>query len=162
MHGNQKLILAGCFDGHAENQAWEVSAHDQQPIPRLNSSAEEADTRIWLHVFQSFGGRKLVCSPDTDVYHIGLPLIQSVSQDIYVQLSALTSPDEKLLHINSFCSSLFCDPDLALTPEQVRPSLLQSLFICTGCDYISFFSGIGKATFLSLLSAFILHQCKYS
>ena len=60
LHGNQKLVLAGCFDGHAENQAWEVSANDQQPIPRLNSSAKEADTRIWLHVFQSFGGRKFV------------------------------------------------------------------------------------------------------
>lgn len=22
LYGNQKLILAGCFDGHAENQAW--------------------------------------------------------------------------------------------------------------------------------------------
>ena len=25
---------------------------------------------------------------------------------------------------------------------------LQTLFVCTGCDYISFFSGMGKATFL--------------
>ena len=26
--------------------------------------------------------------------------------------------------------------------------ILQILFVCTGCDYISFFSGLGKATFL--------------
>ena len=25
---------------------------------------------------------------------------------------------------------------------------MQTLFVCTGCDYISFFSGLGKATFL--------------
>ena len=64
LHGNRKVILAGCFDGHAESQAWEVSASDQQPNPLLNSSAEEADTRVWLHFFQSSGRRKLVCSPD--------------------------------------------------------------------------------------------------
>jgi len=102
LYGNQKLILAGCFDGYAQNQAWEVSVNDQQPIPSLNSSAEEADTQIWLHVVQSISVRKVVCSPDTDVYNIGLLLVQSMSQDIYVQLSALTSPDEKFLHMSSF------------------------------------------------------------
>ena len=61
LYGNQKLILDGCSDGYAENQAWEVSINDKQPIPHLNSSAEETVTRIWLHVFQSFGGRKVVC-----------------------------------------------------------------------------------------------------
>ena len=48
-------------------------------------------------MFSKVSVEENLCSPDTDVYNIGLPLLQSVSQDIYVQLSALTSPNEKLL-----------------------------------------------------------------
>ncbi len=36
--------------------------------------------------------------------------------------------------------------------------VIQTLFICTGCDFVSFFNGLGKATFLGTLnqySAFI-------
>jgi len=32
--------------------------------------------RVWLHTFRSPGSKKLLYSPDTDVYHIGLPLLQ--------------------------------------------------------------------------------------
>lgn len=71
-------------------------------------------------------------------------------QDVYVQLSPLSSPELRLLHLNSLYSDLAGDPDLALIPEEIRPKLLQSVFICTGCDYISFFSGIGKAAFLRI------------
>ena len=99
---------------------------------------------------RSPGRRKLVCSPDTDVYHIGLPIIQSSQQNVFIQLSKLASPEVRLLHLNHLCSDLAGDPDLALTSEEIQPNLLQSLFICTGCDYISFFSGIGKASFLRI------------
>ena len=34
-----------------------------------------------------------------------------------------------------------------LEPAKI-PQIVQTLFVCTGCDYISFFSGVGKATFL--------------
>lgn len=40
------------------------------------------------------------------------------------------------------------DPDLAHINTTILPQIMQTLFICTGCDYISFFSQIGKATFL--------------
>ena len=33
--------------------------------------AEDSDTRIWLHVLRSRGTKKLVHSPDSDVFHIG-------------------------------------------------------------------------------------------
>ena len=41
------------------------------------------------------------------------------------------------------------DPDLASLPPDKRGRVLQTLYITSGCDYISFFSGHGKATFLS-------------
>ena len=40
-------------------------------------------------------------------------------------------------------------PDLSLIPLEIRPQVLQSLYVCTGCDYTSFFRGLGKVSFLS-------------
>ena len=33
-------------------------------------------------------------------------------------------------------------------PPTLRPQALQSLYVCTGCDYTSYFVGVGKCTFL--------------
>ena len=43
---------------------------------------------------------------------------------------------------------LKCDPDLAHINSTQLPQILQTLYVVTGCDYIPFFSQIGKATFL--------------
>ena len=51
----------------------------------------------------------------------------------------------KFLSMNNFIAALNNDPCAE------RPQLLQSLYACTGCDYISFFKGIGKGTFLDTL-----------
>ena len=40
------------------------------------NNAEEADTRVWLHAYNSCGHKKLVVSPDTAVYNIVLPLLR--------------------------------------------------------------------------------------
>ena len=43
---HQKVILAGCFSGVEEDQAWEVTTRGAQPVPSLSCGAEEADTRV--------------------------------------------------------------------------------------------------------------------
>ena len=54
----------------------------------LITNADEADLRVWLHCKHSCGVNKLIFSPDTDVYHIGLPLMQSFEEcHIIIQLS---------------------------------------------------------------------------
>ena len=42
------------------------------------------------------------------------------------------------------------DPDLATLPENKLGKIFQTLFICSGCDYTSYFSGHGKATILNV------------
>ena len=83
-------------------------------------------------------------SPDTDVYNIGLPLLRPETFDVYVQLSPVNSIEIKLLHLNSLYTSLLNDHDLASVSPLLRAKVIQTLFICSGCDYISFFAGIGK------------------
>lgn len=109
--------------------------------------------RIWLHCIKSAGMRKLLYSPDTDVYHIGLPLLsqQYPQPDVFIQLQGRQKESQRYLHLKSFLEALLCDPDLAQVPQPQRASILQSAYIATGCDYISFFKNIGKCFFLKVL-----------
>ena len=76
-----------------------------------------------------------------------LPLLDSTMQ-VIVQLSLYSSIEHWYMHLGRLHTALNNDPDLSTTPPEFRPKLLQSLFICTGCDYTSFFVGFGKAIFM--------------
>ena len=71
--------MAGGLDGTLRNQAMYVTlTHAPQCDPLLTCNAEESDTRIWLHVINSSGLKKLVLIPDTDVYrmvYFELPIV---------------------------------------------------------------------------------------
>ena len=141
LNSHQELTVAECFEGEA---AIAITSSGVQERAELSSDAEETDTRVWLHAFRGVGHRKLVFSPDTDVYHIGLPLLDTELHDVYVQLSPATSPELRLLHLNGLCQSLASDPDLALVPYTELPKIIQSLYISTGCDYVSFFPELAR------------------
>ncbi len=118
-----------------------------QPDPEYTCNAEEADTRVWLHIKQTKHKRVLLMSPDTDVYHIGLGLY-SANKQVLVQVSAISSREIRLLDLTALVVALQSDPDLVDIPSDILPQVMQTLFVCTGCDYISFFSQLGKATFI--------------
>lgn len=146
---NQKCIVAGAFDGHIAATAWFVQGRQSpQPDPSYACNAEETDTRIWLHLKQTTADKILVVSPDTDVYHIGLPLQSINRKEVIIQINPINSRELRLLHMNNLISALKNDPDLATIDSTIVPQVLQTIFVTSGCDYISFFSGIGKASFL--------------
>ncbi len=80
---------------------------------------------------------------------IGLPLV-TPDEIVIVQLSRPCDKELKLINVNNLLDLLRRDPDLVHVPEQYIPRIIQVLFANTGCDYISFFSGIGKAFFLKV------------
>ena len=53
------------------------------PAPGYKCAAEEGDTRVWLQADRAPGRKKLIYSPDTDVYHIGLTNVDTTSDDYY-------------------------------------------------------------------------------
>ena len=116
--------------------------------PEYTCNAEETDTMLWLHASKTNCKTILILSPDTDVYMIGLPLNCMQDKNIIVQISTFNSREVKVLYMNRMRSALSSDPDLANITRISLSMILQTLFVVTGCDYISFFSGIGKATFL--------------
>ena len=122
-------------------------------VPELTttyrSNAEEADNRIWRHACQSCANKILIHSPDTDTYNIGLGLLNRDTKQYVIQLNVFHATERKYLYLNNLQTALLNDPDLATLPSHNISEILQVLFICTGCDFLSFFKSLGKATILN-------------
>ena len=99
---DQKFIVAGATH---DNGTEAVVVTRTTPSPyvseALTSKAEETDVQIWLHVLQSSAQHILVLSPDTDTYHIGLPLLPP-GKEIIIQLS---SPGARELNLLQICET---------------------------------------------------------
>ena len=148
----QKFVTAGGLEDDLRNKVLTVTSPSQpQTDPCLTSNAGESDSRIWLHVLNSGGTKKLLLSPDTDVYHIGLPI---VALDVIVRLSPFSSLEQRLLNLPALISAFEDDPDLSGIEKTDIPKIVQMLFITTGFNFISFFNGLGKATFFGTFFEF--------
>ena len=149
---DQKFITSGAT-GTAD--ALEITKtptgkkNDKKHTTVYSSNTSESDTRVWLHAKHSEGRNIFIFSPDTDVYHVGLPLVSPEVQ-VTVQLSKPGDKELKLLDLNLLLDQLKRDPCLVNIPKEDVPHVIQMLFVCTGCDYISFFSGIGKSYFFKV------------
>ena len=62
-----------------------------------------------------------------------------------VQVNLPHAQDLKYLHLNKLMQALQDDADLA---REKLGRAYQMVFICSEYDYISYFSGLGKAVFL--------------
>ena len=83
-------------------------------------------------------------------YHIGLSIVGGLQEcDVIIQLSKYTDDRARYLHMTNMITALTKDPDLSEIHIQTRPQVLQSIYVATGCDYTSFFNGLGKVTFLA-------------
>ena len=130
-------------------QAYEATNQSKQERNDLPTNADEADLRVWLHCVKAAGVCKLVYSPDTDIYHIGLTIVGELQECDVVQLSKYTDDRARYLHINKMMTVQTNDSDISEVPLEERPQVIQSIYVATGCNYTSFFNGIGKVSFLA-------------
>ena len=81
----------------------------------------------------------------------GLPLV-TPQMEVIVQLSHPGDRHLRLLHLHRLIGLFTCNRDLELTnlSKDHRTWIMQCLYACTGCDYASFFAGIGKTSFLQV------------
>ena len=141
--------MAGCeVDGPYQRAVYSSSTSFHLPEPALRCNAPEADTRIiWshtIHCVSNLGLNTLISSADTDTIFIGLT--QTLLADtVYVKISAIGKP-ARFLSMHKLQHALLSDPDLSTIAEDKRTQTIQSMFVLTGCDFISF-SGKGKVTF---------------
>lgn len=121
----QKFVTAGGFEGVDRGKAKFVNYNTSPECDHtLSCNAEESDTRIWLHVVNSVGTKKLVLSPDTDIYHIGLPIIAGTTLDVVVRLSPFSSLEHRLLDMQALILAFRNYPNLAGIDPNLVPSVI--------------------------------------
>ena len=149
------LYMAGALEAENGDTVMCVSGDQPKPqtVPAYHSNAEETDSRLWLHVYHSTQQRFYIPSPDTDVYHIGLPL-DFGNKEVLVEINVTHSNQKRILSLSNLESNLISDPDLSSISPTFLPQILQTLYAVTGCDYTPFFSGLGKIT---LMKSFFQH-----
>ena len=75
----------------------------------------------------------------------------------------LHSDEKKYININNLKLALTRDADLGNLPQgNELCQILQSLFISTGCDYISYLKFIGKVTVLNKFFQFASFICDHN
>ena len=119
---------------------------------RLTCNIEEGDMRVWMHCKYSVGTHKLLFSPDTDTYHVGMGLLEDIQLcecDVYMQINRVCDAD-KYIHLSKLDEALHYDHCMATISPQIRAQILQTLYVVTGCDNVSYFHGIGKIKFLQV------------
>ena len=65
-----------------------------------------------------------------------------------VQISIYSARELRILRMSSLRKAMQNDPDLGKLSQANLPQIFQTIYVATGCDYVSFFSQIGKSTFL--------------
>ena len=99
---NQTLVIAGGLDNVDQDKAITCTKSGITHNPMFTSNHEEGDSRVWFHACQTTCQRISIYSPDTDTYHIGLPLI---AKEVMVQLSMKTA-DQVFCNITAFAEKL--------------------------------------------------------
>lgn len=82
-------------------------------------------------------------------YTIGLGLPLTAHLEWIVQINLPHSHEQRFVSINNLKIALENDPDLASIDRERLPGIVQMLFIVSGCDYTSYFAGLGKTAFLN-------------
>jgi len=102
-------------------------------------------------------------SPDTDVYNVGLPLQCIKEKDVIVQVSTYSTRELRLLNLSNLISALQNDPDLAHVNPSVLAKVMQTIYVVTGCDYISFYQPAAREAhgWLVLRLLCVFHVCWY-
>ena len=62
-----------------------------------------------------------------------------------------TGKTSKYLCMGKLQEAVLRDPDLASIPTSNRAQVLQAVYVLSGCDFVSFFAGFGKAAFFKCL-----------
>lgn len=148
----QVFITSGGFHvGLQSSHDWSgiLLTIDGRQNHHLVHNHEESDTQIWLHALDSQCSNILIYSVDRDIAMIGLPLDFSQNKSVIIQFDAKAGQEKFLNLINL---QLACENDSDLAQLKIKGihirKCLQMLYICSGCDFVSFFAHNGKNIFL--------------
>ena len=125
-----------------KNKCFLITSKLEQEIAELESSQEEADTRLLLHAAHAaHSGDKavIVVAEDTDVFALCVAFSHDISSPLYQKQSTKTRT--RLIDIKKVAN--------AYGPDVCKAIL--GTHAITGCDSVSSFAGKGKVLALKLV-----------
>ena len=148
-------VESGTFYVTCDEKCFQLSKEGVFEVPELESTPEEADTRMMLHVIHATNQlvhKRVIHTPDTDVVLIALSFSETVSSSLYVK--AGTKNRMTIIDLNdvesSFATRYLTDRDHASRKEFL--DALLGLHTFTGCNTVSAFAGHGKIRSLKLMA----------
>ena len=146
LDAQQVLVVSGGFT--EQGIVKKVSQKRVQGVPSMKNNHVEGDTLVYLHAVSSKYSKVLIYSPDSDVFFIGLPIAEKLREKTFIIQLKQSKYDQEYFNMSLFCETVKKTNSLRNVPSGNIASILQSLFICTGCDYISFFRYHSKVAFI--------------
>ena len=141
------LVIGGAFEEVNKDKAFVVGGNLRHEATQYFCNHEEADTRVWFHAYITQCKTVAVYSPDRDVFNVGLPLIQQMpGKYLFVHLRAKYG-DDLYLNLTDLGRAFSTDLGLQISSCNILKAL-QMLFICSGCDFVSYFVKYTKKRFL--------------
>ena len=142
-----KVLFVAC-----ENECHQISSESASIVSDLNSTQEEADTRIILHLAhaaRSDYSSLIVASEDTDVFILCLSFKQLIPSSIFFKCGTQT----RIRYIS-------ISNETQAIGQNVSSSLL-GMHAYTGCDTVSAFAGRGKIGALQIVKGQNSFQDKF-
>ena len=135
-----------------ENQCFKITKQNSVPVPELQSSQKEADTRLLLHAShaaESGYENIIISADDTDVYVIALGASSSISAKIFLKHAKKNRIQFiDLLKVRDSLGAAVADA-------------LVGMHVFTGCDTVSAFAGRGKINAFKQLKSNDRYQAAY-
>ncbi|XP_072039333.1 uncharacterized protein [Amphiura filiformis] len=112
----------------------------------FQTNHEESDTQIFLHVIDTTCTTIHIRSVDRDIAMVGLPLFPDFkTKHVFIEFRQV--PNVSYLNLNTLHKALTNDEYLASLAKGDIGKILQTLYICSGCDFVSYFAKQGKGRF---------------
>jgi len=148
-----RLIISGGFKeaGTAQMVMRIVGSDEAQEfiLAEYCNNHIEADSMVWLHASNCLHANApvVIFSTDTDIPHVGLPLVRKYPNRHFIVQLRESAGKTLYLDLKKLHALMENDTDLRVLIKSNIALELQALFVCTGCDYVSFFNHYSKLTF---------------
>ncbi len=147
---------SGTFYVTCDEKCFQLSKEGMFEVPKLESTQEEADTRMMLHAIHATNQlihNIVIHTPDTDVVVIAMAVSETVSSSLYIK-TGTKNRTESFISLNDVKSSLatryLTDRDNVNVKEFL--DALLGLHAFTGCDTVGAFAGHGKIRSMKLMA----------
>jgi hypothetical protein len=145
--GNILYIGDGCGRMKVVTRS-DVEADCDSLVADCNNHVE-GDTMVLLHAtkYANHSSPVVIQSTDTDIIHVALPLVKKY-KDLHLILHVTESVTLNMyIDLKRLIESLARCSDFQNFEKEYIPRELQALYVCSGCDYVSFFSHNSKTSF---------------